>query len=225
MIMQAQTYVHANIKATILVIFVALNRQIGLSASDKSALEAFAGCTSAGEVGGVTLKKFTANAAKKCIVAEYILGGGGEKKKEEAPKGPAKEAPKKKGAAPAAAAAKVAEPSAYDNVPGVTSQMVQVRCREPVCIGRSHLSSGFSVVWYVSEEAVGVGLWQAVVLNGGWLYVLVCVRAVIRTCWRRSRLRAYPSRARRKHSRASSPISWRSLWLLSRTLHTPTVLY
>ena len=90
----------------------------------------------------MTLKKFTANAAKKCIVAEYILGGGGEKKKEEAPTGPAKEAPKKKGEVPAAAAAKVAEPSAYDNIPGVTSQMVQVRCREHVHVGHSQLSSG-----------------------------------------------------------------------------------
>jgi hypothetical protein len=42
-----------------------------------------------------SVKKFTSNAAKKCIVAEYIVGGGGAKK-EEAPKGPAKEAPKKK---------------------------------------------------------------------------------------------------------------------------------
>jgi len=72
----------------------------------------------------VTVKKFTANAAKKCIVAEYVVGGGGAKK-EEAPKGPAKDTLKKKAAAPAPAAAKVATPSAYDNVPGVKQQMVR----------------------------------------------------------------------------------------------------
>ena len=63
--------------------FCAENTAMGsltLSAADKTALEAFAGCAAAGEVGGVTLKKFSANAAKKCIVAEYIVGGGGAKK-------------------------------------------------------------------------------------------------------------------------------------------------
>ena len=63
--------------------FCAENTAMGsltLSAADKTALEAFAGCATAGEVGGVTLKKFSANAAKKCIVAEYIVGGGGAKK-------------------------------------------------------------------------------------------------------------------------------------------------
>ena len=76
-------------------------------------------------MGGVTLKKFTSNAAKKCIVAEYIVGGGGAKK-DEAPKGPAKDTSKKKsGASAAAAAAKTATASAYDNVPGVRQQIVQ----------------------------------------------------------------------------------------------------
>ena len=67
------------------------------------------------------MKKFSANAAKKCIVLEYILGGGSAKK-EEAPKGPAKEGKKDVGAA----AVKVATPSKYDNVPGITQEMVQV---------------------------------------------------------------------------------------------------
>ena len=52
--------------------FCAENTAMGsltLSAADKTALEAFVGCAAAGEVGGVTLKKFSANAAKKCIVA------------------------------------------------------------------------------------------------------------------------------------------------------------
>jgi hypothetical protein len=96
--------------------------QLQLSAADKAAMEEFAGCATAGEVGGVTLKKFASNAAKKCIVAEYVVGGGGAKK-DEAPKG-AKEAGKKK-APPAAASAKTATPSAYDNVPGVREQIVQ----------------------------------------------------------------------------------------------------
>merc|ERR1712216_480184 len=74
-----------------------------------------------GEVGGVTLKKFASNAAKKCIVAEYVVGGGGAKK-DEAPKG-AKDASKTK--APPAASAKTATPSAYDNVAGVRQQIVQ----------------------------------------------------------------------------------------------------
>merc|ERR1712205_164695 len=76
--------------------FCAENTAMGsltLSAADKTALEAFAGCAAAGEVGGVTLKKFSANAAKKCIVAEYIVGGGGAKK-DSAP-GSAKDASKK----------------------------------------------------------------------------------------------------------------------------------
>ena len=98
--------------------------QLPLGGSDKAALGAFAGCSAAGEVGGVTLKKFTSNAAKKCIVAEYIVGGGGAKK-DEAPKGPAKDASKKKSGASAAAAAKTATASAYDNVPGVRQQIVQ----------------------------------------------------------------------------------------------------
>jgi hypothetical protein len=54
--------------------------QLTLSASDSAALVAFAGCATAGEAGGVTLKKFTSNAAKKCIVVEYILGSDGAKK-------------------------------------------------------------------------------------------------------------------------------------------------
>ena len=125
--------------------FCAENTAMGsltLSAADKTALEAFAGCAAAGEVGGVTLKKFSANAAKKCIVAEYIVGGGGAKKEsvsasgfvphhlaqshfsdQQAP-GSAKDAPKKNAGVPAAAAKKSVA-SAHDNVPAVSQQLIQ----------------------------------------------------------------------------------------------------
>jgi hypothetical protein len=101
-----------------------------MAGADKQAMQSFE-TKEPKEVGGVMLKKFTANAAKQQLIIEYVTG-----KKSEAPVKKESDAPKKKDAKETASRRR--PPSAYDNVKQVFfSFMLNLRDTHTSCSAES----------------------------------------------------------------------------------------